>query len=163
MLDLEPLLQASIAIRIHVATALIAAVTGLLVLIARKGTRLHRCTGRGFVLAMMITAASSLFIHEIRLMGPFSPIHLLSVFVLVSLVQAIRAIRRGDLRAHRRGMINIYIGGIVIAGSFTFLPDRMMAKITYGGTAGEFPIVALFAVLIGLWLLALVRNFLKSS
>ena len=44
-------------------------------------------------------------------------------------------------------MISTYLGGIVLAGGFTFLPGRMMAKITYGGMEDEFPIIWLFLAL----------------
>lgn len=153
MLNLEPLLLASPAIQTHAVAAMIAAVTGLFTLFAPKGTAGHRLLGRVFVLAMGVTALSSFLIHEIRSFGPFSMIHLLSIFVLFSLVQAIRAIRRGQVHAHRQGMISTYIGGIVIAGGFTFLPGRMMAKITYGGMEGDFPILWLFLAFAGVWLL----------
>jgi uncharacterized membrane protein len=32
---------------------------------------------------MAVVAASSFWIHQMRLVGPFSPIHLLSIFTLV--------------------------------------------------------------------------------
>ncbi len=153
MLNLDPLLLAPPAIQIHVVTAIVAAVAGLFILLAAKGTARHRLLGRVFVLAMVVTALSSFLIHEIRSFGLFSAIHLLSIFVLVNLVQAIRAIQRGQVRAHRLAMISTYIGGIVVAGGFTFLPGRIMAKITYGGMEGDFPTIWLFSALTGVGLL----------
>ncbi len=97
MLNLDPLLLASPAIQIHVVTAMVAAVAGLVILLAAKGTALHRLLGRVFVLAMAATALSSFLIHEIRLFGPFSMIHLLSIFVLLSLVRA----SSGNLQSSR--------------------------------------------------------------
>lgn len=153
MLDMEPLLLASPAIQIHVVTAIVATISGLVILPSTKGTARHRVLGRVFVLAMATTALTSFFIHEIRSFGSFSLIHLVSIFVLFNLVQAIRAIRRGQVRAHRQAMISTYLGGIVVAGGFAFLPGRMMAKITYGGMEGEFPILWLFLTLAVVWLL----------
>jgi uncharacterized membrane protein len=40
---------------------------------------------------MVVVAASSFWIHEIRLLGPWSPIHLLSIMVLVLLPVAVVA------------------------------------------------------------------------
>ena len=42
---------------------------------------------------MVIVAFSGFFIHVLKLVGPFSPIHLLSVLTLTSLWYAIRAAR----------------------------------------------------------------------
>jgi uncharacterized membrane protein len=41
------------------------------------------------VALMALVAISSFWIHEIRLVGPFSPIHLLSIFVLAMLPLAV--------------------------------------------------------------------------
>ena len=45
---------------------------------------------------MLAVAISSLWIHEIRLLGPFSPIHFLSIFTLVMLPMAVW--KRADIR-----------------------------------------------------------------
>jgi len=37
----------------------------------------HKALGYGFVVAMALTACSAAFIYSLRLIGPFSPIHLL--------------------------------------------------------------------------------------
>ena len=46
-------------------------------------------------------------------------------------------------------MLGTYIGGIAVSGGLAFLPSRMMAKITYGGMEGEFPILWLFLAMAG--------------
>lgn len=112
---------------------------------------------------MVVTALSSFLIHEIRSFGLFRAIHLLSIFVLFSLARAIRANRRGQVRAHRLAMISTYIGGIVVAGGFTFLPSRMMAKITYGGMEGELPTLWLFSALAGVGLLIRLLRIWRSG
>src|SRR6266508_4037784 len=65
-------------------------------------------------------------IHEIRLLGPWSPIHLLSIFTLIVLPIAVWRARRHKVADHRRIMIMIFVGALVIAGLFTFLPGRIM-------------------------------------
>ena len=75
---------------------------------------------------MAVTASSTFFIHEIKLIGDFSPIHLLSIYVLFGSWQAIAAARRHDIPAHRGHVAGMYLGGIVVAGVFTLLPGRLM-------------------------------------
>jgi uncharacterized membrane protein len=81
---------------------------------------------------MLTVAISSLFIHEIRLWGPWSPIHLLSILVLVTLPLAVLHARRHDVGQHRRAMLMLFTGALVIAGVFTFLPGRIMHSAAFG-------------------------------
>jgi len=89
--------------------------------------------GRAWVTAMAVVALSSFAIFEIRLLGPFSPIHLLSLFTLVQLGVAVRAARRGDIALHRRVMKGLVFGVLMLAGAFTFLPGRIMYAVVTGG------------------------------
>lgn len=75
---------------------------------------------------------SSFGIHEVRLIGPFSPIHLLSVFTLVMLVRAIQQARAGQIRAHARSMRLTFYLALVGAGLFTLLPGRVMHEVVFG-------------------------------
>jgi len=81
---------------------------------------------------MAVVAASSFWIHEIRLLGPWSPIHLLSIFTLIVLPIAVWRARRHRVADHRRIMILIFVGALVIAGLFTFLPGRIMHAVVFG-------------------------------
>ena len=81
---------------------------------------------------MFVVAVSSFFIHEIRLWGPFSPIHLLSVFTLIMLPLAVLRARRHDVAKHRRAMTGLFIGALVVAGAFTLLPGRIMHAVVFG-------------------------------
>lgn len=80
-MNFEPLLNAPLAIQIHVAAVVPAAIIGLVIFLRRKGTKLHRVLGRVWIVLMIATAISSFFIHQINLVGGFSPIHLLSILV----------------------------------------------------------------------------------
>lgn len=125
------LLQSPPVIQLHVAAALTALVIGTVLLIGVKGTRRHRILGWAWVAAMGTTAVSSLFIHVIN-PGGFSLIHLLSGWTIISLPMAIYAIRRGKVQAHRRAMTGMFVGGLIVAGAFTFLPGRLMWAIFFG-------------------------------
>jgi uncharacterized membrane protein len=126
------LLAEPLPIAPHALFALLALVIGAVQLRARKGTHSHKYLGYLWVGSMAIVAASGLFIHEIRLVGPFSPIHLLSLFVLVMLVVSIRAARQRDIERHRKTMIYMYVLGLVLTGAFTLLPGRAMHAVLFG-------------------------------
>ncbi|WP_370651885.1 DUF2306 domain-containing protein [Brevundimonas sp.] len=126
--DFSLLAAAPTAIQIHVAAALTALAVGIVLLAGIKGTRLHRALGWTWVLAMGTTAVSSFFIHEINPGGPagLSLIHLLSGWTMVGLPMAVYAARRHRVQTHRRAMTGMFVGGLIVAGLFTFLPGRLM-------------------------------------
>ena len=77
-------------------------------------------------------AISSFWIHQIRQVGGFSIIHLLSIYVLTQLPRAVHAARTGRMETHRRIMRGIFVGGLIVAGGFTFLPGRIMRAVLFG-------------------------------
>jgi uncharacterized membrane protein len=132
-MTLAPLLNAPYVIQIHTAAALLAVVLTIPQLTLRKGGPRHRAIGLLFVATMVVVCLTSFFIHEIgwptRL---FSPIHLLSIVTLATLVLAIRAARRGDIAAHQRMMLLLVFSGLFLAGLFTFVPGRIMHDVFFG-------------------------------
>lgn len=131
-MTLAPLLDAPTVIQIHAFAAITAFAVGVVQLTAPKGTIPHRVIGWSWAMLMLIIAVSSLFIHQIRLWGLWSPIHLLSVLVLVTLPLAVLHARRHDVRHHRMAMLMLFTGALVIAGVFTFLPGRIMHAVAFG-------------------------------
>ncbi len=131
-MTLEPLLDAGPAIQIHAAAAGLALLIGIVQLVGAKGTRMHRALGYAWVAAMAVVAVSSFWIHEIRQLGGFSLIHLLSVWVLVLLPGAVAAARSGQINAHRYRMGSLFFFGLVLAGVFTLLPGRLMYAVVGG-------------------------------
>jgi uncharacterized membrane protein len=114
-------------ILVHVAAAIGALVTGALMLWLKKGTPQHRLFGRIWVTLMLATALVS---FGIKSSGHFSAIHLLSVLTLLALGISILAVIKGRIRAHRHGMISLYIS-LLIAGAFTLLPDRRLGYLVW--------------------------------
>lgn len=110
-----PLLNASLAIQLHAFAAMAAFALGLVQFAAPKGTIPHRTFGWIWVALMVVVGVSAFFIHEIRLWGPWSPIHLLAIFTLVMLPLAVWRARRHDVQHHRWTMIGIFTGGLVVA------------------------------------------------
>jgi uncharacterized membrane protein len=131
-MSFTPLLEASGTIPLHAFAAMAAFALGIVQFAAPKGTLPHRTVGWIWVGLMAVVAASSFWIHEIRLLGPWSPIHLLSIFTLIVLPIAVWRARRHRVADHRRIMILIFVGALVIAGLFTFLPGRIMHAVVFG-------------------------------
>jgi uncharacterized membrane protein len=131
-MSLAPLLDAAPAIPLHALAAMSAFVLGLVQFAAPKGTLPHRTLGWIWVLLMVSVAVSSFWIHQIKLIGPWSPIHLLSIFTLVMLPLAVWRAHRHRVADHRRIMIALFSGALVVAGLFTLLPGRIMHAVVFG-------------------------------
>ncbi|MEM6440529.1 MAG: DUF2306 domain-containing protein [Pseudomonadota bacterium] len=129
---LGPLLAEGPVVAAHAAAALAALGLGAAQLYGPKGTRGHRLWGRVWVALMALVALSSFAIFQLRLIGPFSPIHGLSLYTLASLLYALRAARRGDIRAHRLTMASLFWFALIVAGAFTFFPGRAMHAVVFG-------------------------------
>ena len=131
-MSLAPLLDAAPAIPLHAFAAMAAFVLGLLQFASPKGTLPHRTVGWIWVALMLVVAISALWIHQIRLLGPFSPIHFLSIFTLVMLPLAVWRAHTHRVADHRRIMIMTFVGALVIAGLFTLVPGRIMHRVIFG-------------------------------
>jgi uncharacterized membrane protein len=81
---------------------------------------------------MAFVAVSSFWIHQIRLFGPWSPIHLLSIFTPIMLVVGVMAARGHNVRRHKITMVSIFAGALVVAGLFTLAPGRIMLTVIFG-------------------------------
>lgn len=132
-MTLAPLLNAPLVVQIHTVFAIFAVLLTVAIFSLPKGSRRHRTMGWIWVLSMGTIAISSFFIHTLRWVGPFSPIHFLSILVLISLVRGVHAARNHRVRAHKRIMKGMVLYGLLVAGAFTFLPGRLMHDILLGG------------------------------
>jgi len=131
-MTLAPLLNAKPVIQVHAFAAMTAFALGAIQLAAPKGTLPHRTIGWIWAVLMLAIVVSSFFIHELRLWGPFSPIHLLSIFTLTMLPLAVWRAHRHQVERHRNAMLGLFFGALVIAGAFTFVPGRIMYKVAFG-------------------------------
>ena len=132
--DITPILNAPLAIKIHLATVLPAFVIGTyLIFFSTKGAPHHRALGYIYLTLMSVTAAAALFIHQVNPNGfmGWSPIHLFVPLTFFGVVGAISGARTHNVKRHRGSMIGLYIGGILIAGALTFLPGRIMHAIFF--------------------------------
>ena len=131
-MTLDPLLNAPPIIQIHAACAALALLLGAVQSFRKKGDPVHRSVGRTWVGPMALVALSGLFIWTIRLFYLFSPIHLLSIFVLVMLWRGVQAARHGDIKKHSQTMRGTYLFGLVVTGLLTLIPGRIMYQVVFG-------------------------------
>lgn len=114
---------------LHLATVIPAFALGTIMLLAPKGTAVHRLLGRSYLMLMFATAAIAFILPAQvgpTLLGHFGPIHLLCVVVGIAVPKGWLAARRGDIDTHRRTMIRLYFLGLVLAGLFTLTPGRLI-------------------------------------
>lgn len=127
-----PLFAAPLTVVVHALAAMTAFVLGTVQLAAPKGTLPHRTIGWIWVLLMAVVAVSSLLIHTICTFGPFSVIHGLSIITLIALPIAVAHARNHRVTKHKRGMLLLFLGALVVAGIFTFWPGRIMHDVVFG-------------------------------
>lgn len=124
--------ETSPAILLHLIFALLAIVVGAIVLIRKKGTTIHRMLGYVWIIAMVVICLTSFGIQSIMPNGVFlgfSPIHLISIWVLFQLARGIYFARKHEMVRHRKCMVYTYFGGLLIAGAFTLMPGRFLYKV----------------------------------
>ncbi|TGQ17692.1 MULTISPECIES: DUF2306 domain-containing protein [unclassified Mesorhizobium] len=131
-MSLGPLLSAPPPIPWHAFAAFAALAIGGAQLALPKGNVRHRVLGYAWVALMLVIAISSFWIQQIRLVGPFSPIHLLSILVLVTVPLAVWHARNHRVAKHRKVMISLYFFALIGAGVFTLLPGRIMHAVVLG-------------------------------
>ncbi len=116
---------------IHLATVLLAFTLGTFLLFQKKGTALHRLIGKYFMVLMLVTAIVALFMPAQvgqKFLGHFGFIHLFCLLVFYSVPSAYFAVRKGNIVKHKTNLIGVYVGGILIAGAFAFMPGRLLHK-----------------------------------
>ncbi|MEQ1536216.1 MAG: DUF2306 domain-containing protein [Burkholderiaceae bacterium] len=124
-------------IAVHMTAAITATVIGPFAMWARLGMtkrpKLHRAFGYAWVTMMIVTAVSAIFISSgfgWNWYG-FSPIHVLVPLTLASLFFAFRSLIRGNIAAHKKSMISLYVQACLIAGFFTFVPGRFLGDLLW--------------------------------
>ena len=119
-------------IPLHAIAAMIAIILGGVQFYMKKGGPIHKLLGRIWVGLMLVVSVSSFFIHEIKLWGVYSPIHLLSIWTIFSLGLAIYFVRVGNIKRHKQVMIALYGFALILTGFFTLMPGRVMHQIVFG-------------------------------
>jgi len=110
----------------HLILAILAVGFGIKNLLSKKGGSTHKIIGWIWVSLMMYVALSSFWIKELN-DGLYSWIHLLSIWVMISLTLSIYFIRKKQVLLHKIFMIGNFIG-LTVAGIFTMLPGRYIPE-----------------------------------
>jgi uncharacterized membrane protein len=131
-MSLDPLLDQSEVIQIHAFAAMVAFVVAIVQFALPKGTPRHRAVGYAWAALMVLVVVPSFWIHELRMWGPWSWIHLLSIYTLIMLPLAVVHARGHRVKAHRNSMIGLFLGALLIAGVFTLVPGRVMNRVIFG-------------------------------
>lgn len=118
------------AIMFHVATVIPCVPLGLYLLIARKGDAVHKALGKLWIALMVITATSTLFIHEgmaLSWIHIFVPLTYRASWLIVS------SARKGDIKRHKAEIVSLFLGALMIPGVFAIiLPGRLMNVMLFG-------------------------------
>jgi uncharacterized membrane protein len=115
----------------HLATIVTAVVLTPVMLLRRRGDRLHRRIGWIWASAMAITAASTFGIRGLN-QGSFSLIHILSAWTLIQVPVIVWAARTHNIARHRTAVRGMVTGALIIAGVFTFPFDRLLGHWLFG-------------------------------
>ncbi|WP_340587406.1 DUF2306 domain-containing protein [Erythrobacter alti] len=117
-------------IMFHVATVLPCVPLGLYLLLAPKGTAMHKQLGKLWVALMVITALSTLFIRDgmqLTWIHIFVPITLRAAYLIIAKA------RRGDIKGHRNEIVSLYLGALMIPGIWAFIIEgRLMHAMLLG-------------------------------
>ena len=114
---------------LHLATIFPAFLIATYLFINRKGTPSHKLLGKIYMTLMLFTSVITLMMPAVvgpRFMDHLGFIHFFSLLVLFCVPTAYFAARNGNIATHRFNMIGVYVGGILIAGAFAFMPGRLL-------------------------------------
>jgi len=117
------------SVMIHVATVIPAVPLGGYLLLTRKGTKQHKMLGKLWLTLMVITAIAIIFI---RGGTDFSWIHIFVPMTLMGAYNAIASAKARNIHAHKKHLIGMYMGALMIPGIFSFLPGRFMSALVFG-------------------------------
>ena len=139
-MSLDPLLEAPWVVQLHALSAMAAFALGVVQFLAPKGMLPHKTLGALWILLMAVIAASSVFIRPALFPGLpflqwFTWIHLFTLLTIYGMLGGLAYLLRGgaSLKRHSGPFASIFVGGLIIAGAFAFMPGRIMHDVAFGG------------------------------
>jgi len=131
---LQPFFDATGVIQMHILAGMAGLTIGPFVLFRHRRDGWHRKLGYVWLTAMVVLAVSGLFIpSHSPWVGPFGPIHLLSVIALWGVAEGLWHVRHRNIAKHRASMQSLWFGTMGIAGLLTLLPGRRINLMVLGG------------------------------
>ncbi|MDC7682635.1 DUF2306 domain-containing protein [Asticcacaulis sp. BYS171W] len=123
--------QSSLATQIHLSAACSAFLIGLYQLMGPKGHTPHRVLGYIWLCLMLTAAISSFWLKGLN-HGAYSFIHILSGWTVVVTPMILYAARTKNIKRHRDMATGLFMGGLVVAGLFAFIPGRLLWRVFFG-------------------------------
>ncbi|MCB9037236.1 MAG: DUF2306 domain-containing protein [Lewinellaceae bacterium] len=120
---------------IHLATVVPCFFIGTMLLLMKRGTTIHKDLGKVYMVLMLVTAMVTIFMPAQvgpRVLNHFGWIHSFSFLTIYTVPTAYIAIKKGKIQTHKRKMILLYFGAIVLAGGFTLAPGRYLHEVFFG-------------------------------
>ena len=120
---------------IHLATVVPCFFIGTMLLLMKRGTTIHKDLGKVYMVLMLVTAMVTIFMPAQvgpRVLNHFGWIHSFSFFTIYTVPTSYIAIKKGKIQTHKRKMILLYFGAIVLAGGFTLAPGRYLHEVFFG-------------------------------
>ena len=115
-----------VAVAVHVATALPCVPLGAYLLLARKGTNLHKLLGKVWVALMLATATAALFIHS---GGGFNWIHIFVPVTYRACWKIVSTARAGNIKAHEGEIMGLFFGALMIPGIWAFIGEGRLMNV----------------------------------
>ena len=115
----------------HIATIVTALALTPVMLLRRRGDRLHRLLGWIWCTAIAATAIASFWIRGLN-GASLSFIHLLSAWTLFQVPLIVWAARSHNVARHRTAVRGMVTGALLIAGIFTFPFGRLLGHWLFG-------------------------------
>ena len=152
-MNFQLILTADPVIELHIICGVTALIVGPFALYGKRRGALHGAIGYFWVFSMLLLAGTSFFTEGLAVFGRFGPIHLLSLFAIWSVFEAMRQIYLGNSALHRRIMHNLYWYGLVIAGLVNFLLGRVTNRVFLGDSQANygFGVIALGIICLFVW------------
>lgn len=119
---------------LHLFTVIPCFIIGTVYYLSKKGTVFHKQMGRIYLVLMLFTATVTLFMPAAigaTFLDHFGWIHLFSALTIYTLPTAYLSIKKGNVKVHKRKMILLYFGTLIIAGGFTLAPGRYLHELLF--------------------------------
>ena len=120
----------NIAVTLHVVTVIPCVPLGLYLLLAPKGTSMHKQLGKLWVALMVVTATATLWIHGL---GNFSWIHIFVPLTYRAAYMIVASACVRDFKKHKNEILGLFLGALMIPGIWAFIGDgRLMNTMLLG-------------------------------
>jgi len=121
---------AKLPVIIHVTAVLPTIPLGGWLLLAKKGTPMHKQLGKVWLALMLLTATTAIFIQT---NGSFGWIHLFVPLTFHAAWKVMSTARAGNIKAHKNHLVRTYLMALMIPGIAAFAaPGRLMNVMLLG-------------------------------